>query len=72
LFNTREGGLFQFCGVSTTMSIPEVIETLPQKSLAHYRMDPRARSAYVEKFLSYDDGQSSRRVLDAIRQVVRQ
>jgi len=68
--NTQDNGLFQFRGVSSTMSIPEVIKTLPHKSLADFEMDPQARSAYVEKFLGYDDGQSSKRVLDAIQSLV--
>jgi len=68
--NPNEGGVFQFQGVSRTMTIPEVIKNLPQMSLDEFRIDPLARSKYVHKFLGYDDGESSRRVLDAARRLL--
>ncbi len=70
MINHQEGGFYQYRGVSTCMSIPEVIETLPGKSLSGFKMDSHERKAYVEKFLGYDDGQSSKRVLDEIQALV--
>ena len=72
LLNAKEGGLFQYRGVSTTMSIPEIIKTLHHKSLGDFKIGPRARKVYIEKFLGCDDRQSSKRVLDVCRDLIAQ
>jgi len=72
MLSRDEGGIFQFQGVSWTMTIPEVIENLPEMSFDDFRMNLISRSRYVEKFLSFDDGQSSERVLCAIRRLLNQ
>ena len=69
LFSPREGGIFQFRGVSTTMPIPLAIQRLPASSFADFPHDPAARQAYMKQFLGYDGGQSSRRVLEAIHRL---
>jgi hypothetical protein len=70
VFNRNEGGLFQFAGVSTSIGIPEAIETLAGKTLGDFRMDTDARGRYLTRFLGYDDRSGSRRTLDAIERAV--
>lgn len=66
VFMDRSHSSFDFPGVSVVLEVPEVIKKLPYESLAEFQMDAQARAAYVEKFLGCDDGESSRRVLDAV------
>lgn len=62
-----EGGMFNFPGVSSVMGISDVIKSLPRMALSDFRCDAEARRDYVRKFLGYDDGQSSGRVLALLR-----
>lgn len=69
IFMDRNDSSFNFPGVSVVLGVSEVITGLPRKALGDFEMDAQARAAYVEKFLGYDDGQSSKRVLDEIRRL---
>ncbi|MBI3625495.1 MAG: hypothetical protein HY215_05025, partial [Candidatus Rokubacteria bacterium] len=69
IFMDRSKSSFDFPGVSVVLEVPEVITSLPRRSLGDFEMDAQARAAYVERFLGYDDGQSSKRVLDEIRRL---
>lgn len=69
VFMDRSKSSFEFPGVSVVLEAPDVIASLPGRALEEFEMDARARAAYVEKFLGYDDGQNSRRVLDEIRRL---
>ncbi len=69
IFMDRSKSSFDFPGVSVVLEVPEVIKMLPRKSLADFQMDAQARAAYVERFLGYDDGRSSKRVLAEIRRL---
>ncbi len=69
VFMDRSKSSFEFPGVSVVLEAPEVITDLPRKGLDDFAMDAQARAAYVERFLGYDDGRSSKRVLDEIRRL---
>lgn len=69
VFMDRDQSSFEFAGVSTVLEAPAAITDLPGKTLDEFAMDARARAAYVDKFLGYDDGRSSKRVLDEIRRL---
>jgi len=68
----RPGHVYNYRGVTDWWTIPQVIEDLPNRSLADFYLDSHARKAYVEKFLGCCDGQSSSRVLDTISDLVEQ
>ncbi len=71
LFYTREeGSAFQFRGVAETIGIAEAIECLSRKRLADFVAEPASRKRYTEKFLGFDDGRSSSRLLDLIVRLV--
>lgn len=70
LFSREEGSMYQFRGVAETMSIGEAIERLPERRLSEFGSEPFAKKAYTEKFLGFDDGRSSSRLLDAVQRVV--
>ena len=63
------GHLFNFDGVSYQMSVEEAIQALRDKSLDDFRLAPKSRRAFVEKFLGFDDYQSSSRVWKVIQQL---
>lgn len=67
VFMDRSKSSWDFPGVSTLLEVPEAIASLPRSALSDFKVDAQARAAYVEKFLGYDDGRSSWRVLDEIR-----
>jgi hypothetical protein len=58
------GSSFNFPGVTYPMRIGEVIDTLPQRRLADFPVEPAARAHYLEKFVGADDGKASDRLLD--------
>lgn len=59
------GTLWNFAGVSTTLTMAEAVERLPQMSLADLRLDAMARDEYVRRYVGPVDGRSARRVLEA-------
>ena len=67
VFMDRSKSCWDFPGVSTLLEVPEAIASLPRSALDDFKVDAQARAAYVEKFLGYDDGRSSKRVLDEIQ-----
>ena len=69
--NKDVGGPFNFEGASYSMDIPDVIGDLPNMTVSDFEMDPRARKAYVEKYLGFDDGKSSSRVLQAVESLLK-
>lgn len=70
VYTRQEGSLFQFRGVAETIEVGDAIERLPKTHLSDFATDPRARKAYVAKFLGFDDGRSAGRLLDATRGLV--
>jgi len=68
--NTDRGGSFNFPGVVYPRSLAEFVEGFAQTRIADYPLEPAARAQYVEKFVGFDDGKSSDRVLDAVQSLV--
>ncbi len=64
LFHTREGGVYNFPGASYHLSLPELFEELPRRSLKDFRLDPLARARFIQTFVGFDDTRSSERLLD--------
>ena len=68
--NLDEGGSFNFPGVVYPLGLDAVLEWLPSARLAGFPLELPARARYVEKFIGFDDGKCSDRVLDAIQTLV--
>jgi hypothetical protein len=66
IFGTTPGSLQNFPGIVWSTSHDDAVELLQSRSLADFKPNPDARRAYVERYLGFDDSQSSRRVLDLI------
>ena len=66
LNNTREGGVFNFPGASYHLSLPELFEELPRRSLKDFPLEPAARARFLETFVGFDDTKSSDRLLDLV------
>jgi hypothetical protein len=58
-----------FPGIVWSLPAEAVAAKLDASRLEDFRIDPAARSRYVEKFLGFDDTRSSERVLDEIERV---
>jgi hypothetical protein len=69
IFLDRADAGFDVPGVSVVWETADVIRRLPRTPLGAFAMDPAARAAYVAKFLGYNDGHCSSRVLDALGRV---
>ena len=65
-FDPREGSLSNFPGVAWFTPPEGAVALLERRTLADFRLDPAARRAYVERYLGFDDLDSSRRVLQVI------
>ena len=59
-------------GVVESMSSIEVKAQLPARKLDEFRMDPKARADYQNKFCGPDGGSFSGNVLDAVEDLVRE
>lgn len=68
--NLERGGSFNFPGVVYPARLDDVLTRLPSQKLGDYPLDATARAQYVEKFVGFDDGKSSDRVLDAVQSLV--
>lgn len=67
LFHAREGGSYNVPGASYALSLPAAYDTLADRSLKDFPLDPIARAQYVRTFLGFDDTRSSERVLDLVQ-----
>jgi hypothetical protein len=65
-FNRNKEGVFEFSGVSRTVTNDEAIGELPSRLLSDFAVDPTARLAYVRKFIGEDDCHAATRLVDAI------
>jgi hypothetical protein len=70
-FNRTPGGLFEFTGVTRTMSPEEAIGTLPTRTLDDFKIDSGAQRDYWQKFFGRLDGQASVRAVAAIERAFR-
>ena len=71
-FNRRAGGLFEFEGVTRTMSAEEAIAALPERTFDDFRVEPRAQREYLQKFFGDSDGRSAVRAVDAIERAAQE
>jgi hypothetical protein len=68
--NTEPGGSFNFPGVVYARGLGEFVGGFATSRLADYPLELATRAHYVEKFVGFDDGKSSDRVLDAAQSLV--
>ena len=69
VYSARPGTMQNFPGIVWSLPAEAVAAKLDASRLEDFRIDPAARSRYVEKFLGFDDTRSSERVLDEIERV---
>jgi len=65
--NVDAGGSFNFPGVVYARRLGDFLDGFATARLSDFPLDPVARAQYVEKFVGFDDGKSSDRVLDAVQ-----
>jgi hypothetical protein len=65
--NLDEGNSWNFPGVIYPITLEEVVRELPHRRIADFPLEPAARAQYVERFVGFDDGKSSDRVLDILQ-----
>jgi hypothetical protein len=65
--NVDVGGSFNFPGVVYARRLDDFLDGFATARLSDFPLDPVARAHYVEKFVGFDDGKSSDRVLDAVQ-----
>jgi len=68
--NLDEGNSWNFPGVIYPVTLEEVVRELPRRRIADFPLEPAARAQYVERFVGFDDGKSSDRVLDVLQSLV--
>ncbi|MBI4628717.1 MAG: hypothetical protein HY729_08410, partial [Candidatus Rokubacteria bacterium] len=68
--NLDPGGSFNLRGAVYPVGLDEMVDTFATRKIADFPLDPVARAQYVEKFIGFDDGKSSDRVLDAVQSLV--
>jgi hypothetical protein len=62
--NLKPGWIYNWPGVAYCVPLREAYDGFGRWSLADFPLDRRARGDYVERFLGFDDGRSSGRLLD--------
>jgi hypothetical protein len=65
--NLEEGNSWNFPGVIYPVTLEEVVRELPRRRITDFPLEPAARAQYVERFVGFDDGKSSDRVLDILQ-----
>jgi len=68
--NGRPGWIYNAPGVAYWRPLVEAFDGLARWKLGDFPLDPGARRAYVERFLGWDDGRSSARLVDLVERVV--
>jgi hypothetical protein len=64
VYNGGLGGIFNWPGTAYCIPLREAFDGLRRWSLTDFPLDTAARKRYVERFLGFDDGRSSGRLLD--------
>jgi hypothetical protein len=67
--NGDEGGLYNAPGVAYWRPLASAFDGLRQWTLDDFRLAADARRRYVERFLGFDDGRASGRLLDALERM---
>jgi hypothetical protein len=62
--STALGSSFSFPGVTYPLSVEQMVADFPRRRLAEFPLEPAARAHYLEKFVGFDDGKASDRLLD--------
>jgi len=62
--SAEPGSSFNFPGVTYPLSVEEMVVDFPRRRLADFPLEPAARAHYLEKFVGFDDGKASDRLLD--------
>jgi len=68
--NLKPGWIYNWPGVAYGVPLREAYDGFGRWSLADFPLDASARRDYVERFLGFDDGRSSARLLDLARDLV--
>lgn len=61
------GASFNLRGAVYPVGLQELVGEFAGKRIADFPLDPVARAQYIDKFIGFDDGKSSDRVLDAVQ-----
>lgn len=62
--STEPGSSFSFPGVTYPLSVERMVTDFPGRRLTDFPLEPAARAQYLEKFVGFDDGKASDRLLD--------
>lgn len=65
--NGTLGGIYNWSGTAYCLPLREAFDGLRRWSLEDFPLHSEARKRYVERFLGFDDGRSSARLLDVVR-----
>jgi hypothetical protein len=68
--NGSLGGIYNWPGTAYCVPLQNAFEGLRRWGLADFPLDAEARKRYVERFLGFDDGRSSSRLLDLVARLV--
>lgn len=68
--NGDRGGVYNWPGVAYWKPLVTAFDGLPRWSIADFEFKGGARRSYVERFLGLDDGRSSARLIDLVREHV--
>jgi hypothetical protein len=68
--SVKPGDTFNVPGVVYPLTLDAVLHQLPSARLSDFPLELPARARYIEKFVGFDDGKCSDRVLDAIQSLV--
>lgn len=68
--NGALGGIYNWPGTAYCAPLREAFDGFRRWSLADFPLDAAARKRYVERFLGFDDGRSSGRLLDLVARLV--
>ncbi len=69
VYNGDLGGIYNWPGTAYCVALRDAFDGLRRWSLADFPLDTAARKRYVERFLGFDDGRSSERLLDVAERV---
>jgi hypothetical protein len=68
--NLKPGWIYNWPGVAYGVPLREAYDGFGRWTLGDFQLDADARRDYVERFLGFDDGRSSVRLLDLARELV--
>lgn len=66
IYNGNPGGMYNWPGVAYWRPLDQAFDGLRRWDLADFPLERDARRGYIERFLGFDDGRSSGRLLDLV------